>query len=147
MFEINDVEKYMELAIKEAEIAAECGDVPVGAVIVDEKGNVVSKAHNTRKALGLIHGHAEINAINNAGLLPGQCYSMFVTLEPCPMCTGAIIDAGISAVYYGAQNTTNGALGTVMNVALNNKIDVFGGFKEAACSDLIKLFFADLRNQ
>lgn len=143
-FSLEQIEEYMKAALSEARFSLAHGDVPVGAVIVDANGQIISKAHNTRKETGLIHGHAEINAINAADLSDGEYY-LFVTLEPCPMCAGAILDAGIKGVFYGAQNTTNGALGTVLNVALSQKPYIFGGFSEAECRDLLKQFFNDLR--
>lgn len=144
MFEVSTVEKFMRIALAEAEAAAKEGNVPVGAVIVDDDGNIISHAHNTRESLGHIHGHAEINAINEASLKPGKEYSLIVTLEPCPMCTGAIIDSHIKTIYYGAPNKTNGAMGTVCNLISNKRIDVFGGFLSNDCSKMLSTFFKTL---
>lgn len=147
--DVSQIKKLMKEALKEAEKCLENGDVPVGCVIVDGDGNVVSRGHNTRVSLGKIHGHAEINAINelppNAGKSVGEL-SLIVTLEPCPMCETALSDFGIKTVYYGAPNETNGACGTVWNLAKRSNIDVFGGFLFEECSELVKSFFQSKRN-
>ncbi len=142
---IEIVKKLMKDAISEAEKAAATGDVPVGALFVDDRGTVVARGHNTREALGIVHGHAEVNAINS--LLEADkntdfsSLSLVVTLEPCPMCMTAVADAGIRTVYYGAPNETNGACGTVWNIAHRNSVDVFGGFLAEECGKAVSDFF------
>ena len=112
---------YMEIAIQEARMAAEEGEIPVGAVIV--KGNIViSRAHNLREKMGSATAHAEILAIDEACRILGRwrlddC-DLYVTLEPCPMCAGAIINARIRRLYFGAADPKAGAVGSVVDLRM-----------------------------
>lgn len=147
-------EKYMLLALKEAQKAYDLGEVPVGAVIVKDDV-VIAKAHNLRQTKKQVTGHAEILAINkatkklNAWILEG-C-TMYVTIEPCLMCAGTIIQARMKKVCYGAKEPKFGALGSLINMAtipsLNHHLDIEGGILEEEASALIKTFFQKLRKK
>ena len=142
--------KYMDIALEEARKAAEdsAKDVPVGCIIVNKKGEIIGRGRNTRCLHGSVLGHAEINALeeakNNTGsyLLEGAV--MFVTLEPCPMCAGAIAASRVSEVYYGADNVENGACGTIHNI-LYPHTRVYGGIKAEESKNLLRSFFASIR--
>lgn len=152
MDNIETAYKYMNLAIEEARLAAESNekDVPVGCIIVDKEGNIIGKGRNTRCLGGSVLGHAEINAMEEARKNTGSYLLddtiMFVTLEPCPMCAGAIAASRIPQLFYGADNTENGACGSVYNL-LYPHTEVFGGIKAEECSSLLKDFFKNLRKK
>lgn len=139
--------KFMKLAIKQAKRAAEKNEVPVGAVIVKD-GKVLSRGKNERETKKSPLAHAEILAIGRASKklggwrLPG-C-TLYVTLEPCPMCAGAILNSRIERVVFGAYEKKGGALGSACDVnglGLNHRAEIEGGVMEEECSDLIKAFF------
>jgi len=147
-----DHEQYMKLAL---ELAADCGyggDVPVGCVIVDSDGAVIGQGANRREALGLATAHAEIIAIDEACRAKrnwrlDRC-SLYVTLEPCPMCAGAIINARISNVFYGAKDEQGGACGGVLNLFMErfaHSPRLVGGVYEDECAKMLRDFFNDLR--
>lgn len=144
---------FMKKALEYAELALESEDVPVGAVVVLD-GEVISWGYNRREGDKNAILHAEIEAIDKAcrklgGWRLHKC-DLYVTLEPCPMCTGAIINARIKNVYYGATDRKAGALGGLFNMndlALNHHPNVVGGICEDECSALISKFFADLREK
>jgi len=142
--------KYMKLALEEARAAAESNsaDVPVGCIITDKDGNIIAKGRNTREQSGSVLGHAEINALEEARKVTGSYILegavMYVTLEPCPMCAGAIAAARIDTVFYAASNNSNGACGTVCNL-LYPSVNVFGGICAEESGDLLKSFFKNLR--
>lgn len=138
----------MEFAIIEAKKCK--NDVPIGCVI--KKNNVIiAKAYNMREALNDVTAHAEILAIKEAQRKLNSSHlngcEIYVTLEPCPMCSWAIIQSGIDIVYFGAYNNQYGAMLSVINLSkfANSKIKIYGGIKETECSDLLKIFFKDLR--
>lgn len=139
--------KYMNIAIEEAKYALLESEVPVGAVIV-KNGVVVSAAHNMRECTSNALAHAEIIAINKACLSLGNwrlndC-DMYVTLEPCPMCSGAILQSRIKNLYFGAYSKDSGCMGTVINlpsILKNTEITVYGGIMESECSKIIFEFF------
>ncbi len=147
-------EKFMRLAIKQAKVSESKGEVPIGAIIVKD-GKVIARAHNQRETKKLATAHAEILAIEKACRKIGDWrlngYEMFVTLEPCAMCAGAIANARISAVYFGAYEKKGGACGSAHNVlensGLNSNTYVLGGVLESECSKLIKDFFENKRNK
>ena len=148
-----NAEKYMREAIKQAKRAAAKGEVPVGAVIV-RNGEIISRAYNTRETGKNALCHAEIKAIHRAcrklggWRLPG-C-ELYVTLEPCPMCAGAIVNSRIETVYYGAYDKKAGAFGTLFDMntfGLNHKPEIFAGLLEQECASLLSSFFADLRER
>jgi len=145
--------KFMKLALKEAKKAVKKDEVPVGAVIVRE-GKVISRAFNLREKSNLAIGHAEILAIQKANkkLKSWRLDSctLYVTIEPCPMCAGAIIQSRIKKVVYGAQDAKSGAHQSVVNLfdlPLNHKVDVEHGIMEDECGKIISKFFSDKRNK
>ncbi len=142
---------FMREAIKEAEMAAEQGEVPVGAVIVFD-GKIISRAHNKRENGGSAINHAEITAIDLASRIRGSwrlsgC-TLYVTLEPCPMCAGAVINSRISRVVYGAKDAKAGAFGSVLDLRsypLNHKPECISGVLKEKCTDILREFFASKR--
>ena len=142
----------MRLALQEASTAAEHGDVPVGAVVVRE-GEVIGSAHNEREARPDPTAHAEILALRAAAVtlggwrLPGTV--LYVTLEPCPMCAGAIQQARVARVVFGAPDQKVGAAGSVVNLLqdarLLHRVEVQGGVLAAESLDLMRQFFDDRR--
>lgn len=147
-FSMKYINKMIEEALKEASISLEMEEVPVGAIIVNKNGEIIGRGHNDRENTLKIHGHAEINAINDAikktnTLKLTEC-TMFVTLEPCPMCAGAIISSGIENLFYGQDNEEYGSAGSKINL-LAGKVSVFGGIKSEESKKLIKNFFKKLR--
>lgn len=145
-------EYFMREALKQAKIAYESREVPIGAVIT-RKGEIISKAYNRREIGKNALFHAETEAIYKAcetlnGWRLWEC-ELYVTLEPCPMCAGAIINARIPKVYFGAYDQKNGACGSyinLLNMQNNFRPEVQGGILEDECTDLIKQFFKKLRN-
>ena len=140
----------MENAIKEAKKCK--GDIPVGCVIKKD-GRIIATAHNKREELNDVTAHAEILAIKEAQKILGtsrlnDC-EIYVTLEPCPMCAWAIIQAGIKTLYFGAYNTQYGGIESVIKLPqiANSKIKVYGGIKEDECSIILNKFFEELRNK
>ena len=143
-------EEYMALAIMEAVEAAKEDEVPVGAVIVRD-GKVIAKAHNTRERDKNALYHAEIKAINQACTVLGGwrlvgC-TMYVTLEPCPMCAGAIINSRIERVVYGAPDNKAGAFGTMINLTDYPlfKPQIESGVLKEECSKMLTEFFKTKR--
>ncbi len=147
-----DIE-FMKRAIDLAGIAGSIGEIPVGAVVVCN-GEIVGEGYNTRETDKNALAHAEIAAIDNAckklgGWRLHKC-ELYVTLEPCPMCAGAIINSRIKRVIYGANDTKAGAFGTVMNLnkfPLNHKTELCSGVCSDECSKLLSNFFAELRKK
>lgn len=146
-------EELMRLALREAEIAASLGEVPVGAVVVKD-GVPVAMAHNTRETGKNATHHAELLAIDAACKALGgwrlwQC-ELFVTLEPCPMCTGAIINSRIKRVVYGASDAKAGCCGSVIDLfqlPFNHRPVVESGLLADEASAQLKGFFAGLREK
>ena len=148
-------EKYMRVALEEARMAGDCGDVPVGAILVRrETGEILARGHNTREICKTVLGHAEINAISEASSSIGDwrlsdC-TLYVTLEPCPMCTGAILHARIPRVVYGAADPIAGAMGSVWALQRNpaplGMCDVSYGCMEESCRSLLQTFFQKRRS-
>ncbi len=144
-------EEIMRLAIEEAKKAADDLEVPVGAVIV-RNGEVVSFGRNRREGSRNALAHAEIEAIDKACKVLGgwrlwEC-DLFVTLEPCPMCTGAVINSRIRRLVYGASDKKAGSCESVINLfdlPYNHKPEIVGGFMADECSALLSDFFANLR--
>ena len=137
----------MKLALNEAKRSGD--DVPVGAVIVDSKGNVVASGHNQKEANSDASSHAEIEAIRAAGEKLGNwrldnC-TLVVTLEPCVMCAGAIVASRIKRVVFGALDAKVGAAGSLYDILrdprLGNPVEVVGGVLGQECSDLLAKFF------
>lgn len=145
-------EYYMSLALKEAERAFMLDEVPVGAVIV-KNDTLISRGHNIRETIKSATGHAEIAAIEEACRVLGgwrliDC-DLYVTLEPCPMCAGAAVNARINRIIFGAYDQRAGACGSVYNIAnderLNHRIEVIPGVLEAECKELLQEFFKKKR--
>ena len=144
-------EKYMRIALDLAREAAAEGEVPVGAVIVRD-GIIIGTGRNRRECAKNSLAHAELEAINAAcNYLNGwqlvNC-TMYVTLEPCPMCTGAIINARIGRVVQGALNPKAGSCGSIVNLfdlPYNHHPELTSGVLEAECSEVLKNFFKSLR--
>ena len=143
--------EYMRQALELARQAMEEGEVPVGCVIVRD-GAVVGRGRNRRETEHTALGHAELDAIRQAcGALGGWRLSrcaLYVTLEPCPMCAGAIINARIPALYYGAKDEKAGCCGSVLNLfeeRFNHHPRIYGGVLEAECSALLQSFFPNQR--
>jgi len=145
-------EQYMAEAIALAEEAMARSEVPVGCLIVDGSGQIVGRGRNRREADGSAIAHAEILAIEEACRTLGDwrlaACRLYVTLEPCPMCAGAIINARIGKVFYGAKDPTLGAAGSVINLFLErfgHEPELTGGILEAPCGALMTDFFKSLR--
>lgn len=146
-------EFFMKEALKEAYKAYELNEVPIGAVIV-RNGEIVGRGYNQKETLKDATLHAEISAIKDAcknlggWRLPG-C-TMYVTLEPCAMCAGALINARIERLVIGTVDLKTGACGSVLNIVqldkLNHKIDVQFEVLQEECSNILKTFFIELRN-
>lgn len=145
-------EYFMKEALNEAKKASEKGEVPIGAVIV-RHGEIISRGHNLRETLKNALNHAEIIAIDSAckslgGWRLTHC-KMYVTLEPCPMCAGAILQSRIEELYIGAKDVKSGACGSVVNLLednmFNHNIKVDFGLCEHESSKILKDFFKELR--
>ena len=147
-------EKFMRLALAQAKKAAAIGEMPVGAVVVRNE-EVISRGYNKRETKKNALLHAEIIAIERAckklggWRLPG-C-ELYVTLEPCPMCAGAILNSRIQRVYFGASDVKSGCVGSRINLLdmnlCNYSLKADGGILEDECSKIIKDFFRDLRKR
>lgn len=149
----NDDQKYMKEALHLAEQAAELGEIPVGAVVVHQ-GQIIGRGYNRRETLLSPLAHAEIMAIDQACRFLGGwrltgC-TLYVTLEPCPMCAGAIINARLDRVVWGTSDPKAGSCGSLINLfAVNyNHHPLTGhGILEEECSGILKSFFASLRQK
>ncbi len=139
-------------AVKEARRAAAKGEVPVGAVVVKE-GRVLARAHNLRERLGDPTAHAEMIALREAAVLLGDwrlsdC-TLYVTIEPCPMCAGAAIQARLKRLVYGAPDPKGGAVESCVSLlgvdAFNHRVEVVGGVLRDTCAEVIQDFFRKLR--
>ncbi len=147
-------EAWMEIALGEAEAAVAHGDVPVGAVVVDRAtGAIVARRHNERELTGDPTAHAEILALRDAALVRGSWrldgYVLVVTLEPCPMCAGAVLNARVPTLVFGAGDPKAGACGSLYNLAadprLNHETTVVRGVRADECAALVRSFFAARR--
>ena len=145
-------EKYMKEALKQAKKAYALGEVPIGCVIVHE-GKIIGRGYNRRNTDKNTLAHAEITAINKASKVIGdwrleEC-TLYVTLEPCQMCAGAIVQARIPEVVMGCMNPKAGCAGSILNILempqFNHQVKVTRGILEAECSQMLKTFFEELR--
>lgn len=144
--------KFMESALKCAKKAYEEGEVPIGAVVVCD-GKIIGRGHNRRTGRQIATAHAEIEAIEKAcrkmhsWRLP-DC-EIYVTLEPCPMCMGAILNARIKKVYFGAYEAKGRSLTDVIagSGVLNHKAEVCGGVMEEECAAILSGFFSEMRER
>lgn len=147
-------ELYMKLAIEEAALAARAEEVPVGAVLIDEFGNVLARDRNRVISLCDPTAHAEMLALRKGAEILGNYRLLntvlYVTVEPCVMCMGAVIHARVSAVVFGAKDPRWGAAGSLYNFAenagLNHKPEIIGGICRDECRNLIQSFFREKRN-
>ena len=145
-------EDYLRQALSLAREAAACGEVPVGCVIADATGRVIGTGRNRREETHRADAHAEIEAIGEACAALGTwrldgC-TLYVTLEPCPMCAGAIVNARIPRVYYGARDEAMGACGGVLNLFLERfpfRPALVGGILKDECRAVLADFFRTLR--
>ena len=147
-----DREDYMRLALALAREAAEQGEVPVGCVIAASDGSIVGKGRNRREEDADATAHAEIEAIRQACAALGswrlEGCSLYVTLEPCPMCTGAIINARIPTLVFGAREAQSGSCGSVIDLfqeRYGHRPAVYGGVLAEECAALLRDFFKDRR--
>ena len=149
---MEDFEKYMLEALKEASLAALEDEVPIGCVIVKD-GEIIAKAHNQRDKTNNPLGHAEVLAIKKASEIVKDWQlvncDLYVTIEPCLMCAGAIIQSRIKRVIYGAPDSKGGAFGSSINVLsasnINHRPEVVKGVLESECSQVIKDYFKSKR--
>ncbi|KKB35819.1 tRNA adenosine(34) deaminase TadA [Bacillus thermotolerans] len=147
-------EFYMNLAIEEAKKAADLGEVPIGAVVVLD-GEVIAAAHNLRETSQNAVTHAELLAIQDACKRAGswrlEGAELYVTLEPCPMCSGAILLSRIERVVYGAKDPKAGCAGTLMNLLederFNHQSEVVSGVMEEECGSMLSSFFKEIRRR
>lgn len=147
-------EYYMRLAIEEAKKAGEMQEVPIGAVIVIGD-KIISRAHNLRETEQRSVAHAELLAIDEAcrslGTWRLEHATLYVTLEPCPMCAGAIVLSRIERVVYGASDPKGGCAGTLMNLLqeerFNHQAEVVSGVMEEECGAMLSEFFRELRRK
>jgi tRNA(adenine34) deaminase len=143
----------MDLALEQARGATASGDVPVGAVVVDPAGAVVGAGRNRREADGDPTAHAEMIALREAARTSGSWrldgHTLVVTLEPCPMCAGAIVLSRVARVVLGAWDPKAGAAGSVWDIVrdrrVNHRVEVVGGVREQECSALLLDFFTGHR--
>ena len=150
---MNDDIRFMQIALELAREAADEGEVPVGAVVVRD-GEVIGTGRNRRETIKNALAHAELEAIDNAcrhlgGWQLVGC-TLYVTLEPCPMCAGAIINSRIERVVQGAMNPKAGSCGSLINlfdISYNHKPEVISGICAEESSALLKSFFHTLRNK
>lgn len=146
-------EDYMRRALALAREAAAAGDVPVGAVIADREGRIIGEGRNRREERRSAVHHAEIEAIQQAcraldSWRLDDC-TLYVTLEPCPMCAGAVINARIPTLVYGAKEPLTGSCGSVLNLFEERygfRPAIYGGVLEEECAALLRDFFRGLRN-
>ena len=142
-------EHYMRLALREAARGARAGEVPIGALLVAGDGEVIARAYNRPVGAGDPTAHAEIVALRRAARrvgnyrLPGT--TLYVTVEPCAMCAGALVHARVARVVFGALDPKGGAARSLYRILedprLNHQVDVVGGVLEAECRDMIQEFF------
>ena len=146
-------ERFMKEALKEAKKAYDKEEIPVGTVIVKD-GRIIARGHNLKEIKKSSIGHAEINAINKANKKLdswrlSDC-EMYVTLEPCAMCAGAIIQSRIEKLYIGTMDEKTGACGSVLNILeykFNHQVEVEYGILGQDCEDILKEFFRHLREK
>lgn len=148
------MERFMQEALREAEIAFRLGEVPIGAVI-EKDGQIIARGHNMTETLKDPTAHAEMTAIREAARVLGGwrligC-SLYVTVEPCSMCAGAMVWARIENLYIGAMDPKAGACGSVFQIAasqrLNHRMEIETGIMEEECAQLMRQFFRQLRDR
>ena len=145
---------YMQAAIEEAKKAQNLGEVPIGAVIVKD-GEIIARGYNLRETSQLSNAHAEMIAIAKANEMVGswrlEDCTLYVTLEPCPMCAGAIVQSRIPTVVFGAHDPKGGCCGTIYNLLdeskFNHRCELVSGVLEEECGQLLSDFFRNLRKK
>ena len=145
---------FLEEAIKEAELAAAIGEVPIGAVVVCN-GEIVGRGHNLRERDNDPTAHAEICALRDAGKNLGtwrlENCTLYVTMEPCPMCCGALINSRVHTVVFGASEPKFGSADSQLNLlqfpGFNHNVHIVGPIAQERCSQMMKDFFAELRRK
>ena len=148
-------EDFMRLALLEAQKAYELEEVPIGAVLVDEQGQVVASGHNMREIWHDATAHAEMIAIQEACRKLGRWrlsgLTLYVTIEPCPMCAGAIVMSRVDRVVYGSTDAKAGACESVFNIPgnemLNHRPEIRAGVLQEECAEIMKRFFRERRER
>jgi tRNA(adenine34) deaminase len=143
----------MAVALEEAAAAAAAGDVPVGAVVLGADGRLLARRHNEREVAGDPTAHAEVLALRDAAAVVGSWrlagVTVVATLEPCPMCAGALLGARVTRLVFGAADPKAGACGTLYNLCadprLNHEVEVVAGVEAAACGEILTAFFGTRR--
>ena len=146
---------FMKEALKEAQAAFNAGEVPIGAVLVDPAGAIVARAHNMRETWRDGTAHAEIIALREAAKKLGRWrlsgLTLYVTIEPCPMCAGALVMSRVDRVVYGATDAKAGACESLFNIvghpALNHQLEMRAGVLEDECRAIMKRFFQERRRK
>lgn len=149
-----DLEFYMDKALEQAEMAREIDEVPIGCVIVYED-KIIGKGYNRRNIEKNVLAHAEIIAINEAcGFMKDwrlEDCTLFVTVEPCPMCSGAILQSRVKRVVFGTRNAKAGCCGSILNVVdddrFNHRVEIVEGIRQEECSNIMKEFFKEKRRK
>jgi tRNA(adenine34) deaminase len=144
---------FMDLAIEQAEKASRLGEIPIGAILVNKQDNILSTAHNQTVGMSDPSAHAEILALRAAGNKVGNYRllntTLYVTVEPCVMCMGAIVHARVFRVVFGARDPKWGAVGSLYNFAeddrLNHRVEVVSGICETVCAQMMQNFFQQKR--
>lgn len=151
-YTIEEHKQFMREALKEAEIAFSKNEIPIGAVMVRNK-EIVARGHNLRNTTKNPLRHAEIDIISQTATLVGdwrlEDCTLYVTIEPCPMCSGAIVQARIPRTVYGASNPKAGGAGSVLNILneprYNHQVEVIDGILESECRNMMRKFFGRFR--
>jgi tRNA(adenine34) deaminase len=147
-------EEFMHLALEQAELAGARGEIPIGAIVVDETGAVIAAAGNSRDELTDPTAHAEVLALRAAALVRGDrlltgC-TIYVTLEPCPMCAGAVVMSRVDRLVFGAWNEEYGAAGSRWDIVrdrrLSHRPEVLAGVLADECGEIVRTFLADRRS-
>ena len=146
-------DEAMAVALEEARAAGAAGDVPVGAVVLDADGGLLARRRNERELTGDPTAHAEVLALRDAAVALGRWRldgaTVVTTLEPCPMCAGALLAARVGRVVFGAADPKAGACGTLYNLCadprLHHEVAVVAGVRAAACGEVLSAFFASRR--
>ena len=152
--ELAEHERFMREAMAEAELAARAGDVPVGCVLT-HAGQIIARAHNHRQRIQDPTAHAEMIALRDVAAKLGSFrligVTAYVTLEPCPMCAGALVNARVPRVVYGCDDPKAGAVRTLYGIGndprLNHRFELIPGVLGEACSSQLRSFFAELRRE
>lgn len=154
MKKLSDNEKYMKAAIREAKKAYKLGEVPIGCVIVYD-GKIIGRGYNRRKTDKNTLSHAELSAIKKASKVIGdwrlEGCTMYVTLEPCQMCAGAIVQGRVDKVVIGCMSPKSGCAGSIINILqmseFNHQVEIEKGILEEECSQMLSNFFTQLRDK